>query len=244
MITAPRYLRSLRVQCRGDGFPFTIPAIGKLDALEFHEKVTYIIGDNGSGKSTLLEAIAIALRINPEGGNRNTRFSLLGTESDLNEHLILEKTGRRIPDAFFLRGETLFNLYVAAHQDALENPGHTWSSHGYGDLKNRSHGEGLLDLVAEKMRDGVYLFDEPEGGLGIDRQMQFLTEMHRLVSNGSQVIISTHSPVILAYPHAFIYQLSDSGASRVAYEATKPFTLTQLFVSHHRRVLKELLEGD
>ncbi len=243
MLNDVRYVRSLQIRDRCDGYPFTIPSISKLDALEFHDKVTYIIGDNGSGKSTILEAIAIALRINPEGGNRNTRFSLLNTESELHKHITVVKTGKRIPDAFFLRGETLFNLYVAAHNDAVENPGFTWSIHGYGNLKNQSHGEGLLELIASKMHTGVYLFDEPEGGLGVDRQMQFLSEVHRLVSNGSQVIISTHSPIVLAYPDSLIYHLSDTGAALVEYETTKPFRLTHLFVSHYQRMLKELLDN-
>ena len=91
MLNDVRYVRSLQIRDRCEGYPFTIPSINKLNALEFHEKVTYIIGDNGSGKSTILEAIAIALRINPEGGNRNTRFSLLNTESELHKHITVVK---------------------------------------------------------------------------------------------------------------------------------------------------------
>src|SRR6187402_3606139 len=64
-------------------YPFSIPAIGSLETLELHPKVTYFVGENGSGKSTLLEAIADSLRINPEGGSKNFSFSTRASHSAL-----------------------------------------------------------------------------------------------------------------------------------------------------------------
>ena len=52
-----------------ESFPFNIPAIREMELLEFHPKITFLVGENGSGKSTLLEAIAIRLGYGVEGGN-------------------------------------------------------------------------------------------------------------------------------------------------------------------------------
>ncbi len=239
-----RYLVGLEVINKVNEYPFTIPSIRNFSRCDLHDKVTYFIGDNGCGKSTLLEAIAISLRINAEGGNRNTRFSLLKSESVLCDHMVVNRTSKRIPDAFFFRSETIFSLFVAAHNDEIENPGFAWNVHGWKDLQKMSHGEGHLELIVRKMENGVYIFDEPEAGLGIDKQLQFIAEIDRLVRNGSQIIITTHSPVILSYPDAVIYKLSDQGPQQVRYEESKPFELMKMFMTHHRKMIKELTADD
>jgi predicted ATPase len=235
-----KYLLGLEIINKTNEYPFTIPSITNFKNCVLHDKVTYFIGDNGCGKSTLLEAIAISLRINAEGGNRNTRYSLLKTESTLCNHILVTKTGVVIPDAFFFRAETLFSLFIAAHNDEKDNPGYSWGVHGWSGLDKMSHGEGHLELIMNKMENGVYIFDEPESGLGIDKQFQFISEIDRLVKNGSQVIIATHSPVILSYPDSIIYRLSDNGYDIVTLEESKPFQMTKMFISHHKKIVKEL----
>jgi len=64
-----------------DDYPFSIPAIGRLQEIEFEQPVTFFIGENGSGKSTLLEAIAVGWGLNPEGGSRNFNFSTRASHS-------------------------------------------------------------------------------------------------------------------------------------------------------------------
>lgn len=49
-------------------YPWTIPALAKLERLELHPHVTFFVGENGSGKSTLVEALAIKAGFNREGG--------------------------------------------------------------------------------------------------------------------------------------------------------------------------------
>ena len=244
MLISKGLLKSLEIVNRTDEYPFTIKSISKITEIKFHPSVTYIVGDNGSGKSTILEAIAISLGINPEGGNKNIRFSLLKTESALSRHILINKTGRKIKDAFFFRAETMFNLYVAAKVDEDENPGFSWGAHGYKDLKNKSHGEGHLEIISNKMSEGIYLFDEPESGLAVDKQFQFISEIQRLIGNGSQVIIATHSPIILSYPDCVIYNLDDSGISTIEYEDSKAYKLTKLFMSHRKRIISELITDD
>ena len=43
---------------RWDEYPFNIPAIASLGALEIKSRVCFFVGENGTGKSTLLEAVA------------------------------------------------------------------------------------------------------------------------------------------------------------------------------------------
>ena len=64
-------------------YPFDIPCLKNVEKLDFHPKVTYLIGENGMGKSTLLEAIAVGLGFNAEGGSKNFNFNTQPTHSIL-----------------------------------------------------------------------------------------------------------------------------------------------------------------
>src|SRR5258707_3400879 len=98
-------------------YPYCIPAVRELYGLEFHPKVTFIVGENGSGKSTLLEAIATAWGFNPEGGTKNFNFGTRRSHSELHEALTLVKGIKRAKDGFFLRAESFFN--VATEIDSI-----------------------------------------------------------------------------------------------------------------------------
>ncbi len=218
-------------------YPFSIAAIRNTVGFDLHEKVTYLIGDNGCGKSTLLEAIAVRLGLNQEGGNLNTRFRTIDDVSQLATWIRIVKSTRRYDSAFFFRAETMYNLYSAAIKDG-------WAIHGWDGLHHRSHGEGHIDVISKKMRNGFYIFDEPESALSIEKQLEFLVTVHDLIGNGSQVIIATHSPIILSYPHARILDLTPDGLAPIAYEETKPFKMMKSFVNNHRRYLAELLKDE
>ncbi|MFQ9802351.1 MAG: AAA family ATPase [Clostridia bacterium] len=51
----------------GDRYFLSIPAIQNLDALDFHSRTTFFVGENGTGKSTLLEAIAVKIWLQSRG---------------------------------------------------------------------------------------------------------------------------------------------------------------------------------
>jgi predicted ATPase len=218
-----------------DAYPFHLPAIRSLERLELHPAVTFFIGENGSGKSTLLEALAVKLRFNAEGGSRNFNFATRETHSPLHEFLTLERRGH-FTDAWFLRAESFYN--VASQIDDLGVAG------GYGgqSLHAQSHGESFLALLTNRLQgDGVYLFDEPEAALSPQRQLSVLTLLHRLVYHRSQLVIATHSPILLAYPHARIYEFGPHGIRETRYEETEHFLITRDFLNRPARMLEILL---
>ncbi|AVP96197.1 AAA family ATPase [Ahniella affigens] len=217
--------------------PFDLPWLGDFHALDLHPKVTFFVGENGSGKSTLLEAIAVAWGFNPEGGSKNFRFSTEATHSHLHEFLTLVKGVRRPKDGFFLRAESFYN--VATEVASLG----VGAAYGEDALHEQSHGESFMSLVTHRFRGkGLYILDEPEAALSPSRQLSLLSRLHDLVRDDSQIIIATHSPILMAYPDAWIYTLGDQGLERVQYEDTEHFRITRDFLKHPERFLRQLLE--
>ena len=227
-------------------YPFNIPAVHSLHRLEFHPQVTYFIGENGSGKSTLLEAIAILEGFNPEGGSRNFNFSTANTHSNLADYLRCAAGARRVrtSDSYFLRAESFYNVSTETDRVARERDPEEFYKKNYGgkSLHVRSHGESFFALIMHRFRgNGLYLLDEPESALSPKRQLSFLTRMHDLLATGSQFIIATHSPIILAYPHSTIYHFSADGINSIRYEDTDHFQITQMFLTRREAMLRELL---
>ena len=226
-------------------YPFNLPAVRTLDQLEFHPKVTFFIGENGSGKSTLLEAIAVALGFNAEGGSKNFQFSTRRSHSVLHEHLRIAKGFKRPRTGFFLRAESFFNVATEIEQlDAEPGLGApVINSYGGHSLHEQSHGESFLTLLTERFHgQGLYILDEPEAALSPQRQLAVLSRMHDLVCEGSQFVIATHSPLLMAYPDACIYQCGAEGVATVAYDDTEHVRVTRDFLADPRRMLSRLLE--
>ena len=218
-------------------YPYTVPAIRDLTALPFHPKVTFLVGENGSGKSTLLEAVAVACGLNPEGGSRNFNFATRASHSPLDKSIRLVKTVATPRDSFFLRAESFFN--VATQVDELK----VTKSYGGKSLHEQSHGESFFALFQNRFGpNGLYLLDEPEAALSPQRQLQFLSLMHIYVRAGCQFVIATHSPIIMAYPDACIYQLDANGIREVAYTETEHYSVTRGFLSNPAKSLRILLD--
>ena len=221
-------------------YPFSIPCIRQLEKLTLHPAVTFLVGENGSGKSTLLEAIAMKLGFSAEGGTKNFRFSTKDTHSTLHEFLRTGRRPKRETDHFFLRAESFYTLMTA-----VEDYETTYQSWGGIAPHQRSHGEAFLTLMLNKMRgNGLYLFDEPEAALSPKRQMAALVRLHDLVRKNSQFIIATHSPILLAYPFATIYECNENGLKEVFYEETEVFRSTRDFVQNPARFVNSLLAGE
>jgi len=220
------------------GYPYDLPVVDALRGhpLRFHPQVTYLIGENGTGKSTLLEAMAVVLGFNPEGGTRNLRFSTQDTHSALGDHLRVAK-GKRAHRGFFFRAESFYNVATAIDEIGV--------AEYYGDrsLHAQSHGEAFLSLARTQFgNDGLFLLDEPEAALSPGRQLNILSLLHQSVGAGSQYVIATHSPILMAYPNAWIYALTGSGLERIAYDDTEHVQITRNFLASPARMLRYLFE--
>lgn len=214
-----------------DAYPFCLPAVRHLDVLKFHPKVTFLVGENGSGKSTLLEAIAVSFGFNPEGGTKNFTFSNRSSHSDLHKFIRLGKGVRRPTDGFFLRAESFFNLGTAIEQ-LDEGPGGPPIIGAYGgkSLHEQSHGESFLALLMKRFKgNGLYVLDEPEAALSPRRQIEALERIDALANAGSQFIIATHSPMLMAYADAWLYQCTDAGLVLTTAQETDHYRVMQNF---------------
>ena len=208
--------------------------------------VTILVGENGVGKSTLLEAIAVAAGFNPEGGSINFQFSTADTHSPLYRCLGLIRGTRRPRDGFFLRAESFYN--VATNVDELaELPGGEVFMERYGgqSLHAQSHGESFLSLVLNRfVPDGLYLLDEPEAALSPTRQMTLLCRLYALSRQGCQILLSTHSPILLALPGATVYELRSDGIHQVDWKDTEHYQITRRFLDAPEQMLRLLLESE
>lgn len=211
----------------------------EMDELTFHSRVTFLVGENGVGKSTLIEAIAVALGFNPEGGSKNFCFSTADTHSDLFNYLTISRGIKNPKDGFFLRAESFYN--VASNIDDL-GPGLV-SNYGGISLHKQSHGESFLSLVENRFRgNGLYILDEPEAALSPTRLLRLLYNINELVKNGSQFIIATHSPILMAYPGSDVLLLSEDAIESVDYKTTEHYIITKRFLDAPERVFNEMFD--
>lgn len=228
-------------------YPFCLPAVRNLHTLEFHPRVTFLVGENGSGKSTLLEALAVASDLNAEGGSRNFNFATRESHSHLDRFLRLARNPISPHNLFFLRAESYFNVATEIERMDKE-PGFGLKiieAYGGRSLHEQSHGESFFALFQHRFRpNGLYFLDEPEAALSPTRQMSFLHILHELCGQGCQFVIATHSPIIMAYPDAWIYVLGAHGAVRTPYEETEHYQVTRTFLANPQKVLRRLLEDE
>ena len=224
-----------------DRYPFSIPAVRGLGLLRFHPGVTFLVGENGSGKSTLIEAIAVAAGFNAEGGSKNFQFSTRSSESELWKALELGRGVRREKDGFFLRAESYFNVATQ-----LEELGVPLKYYGGKSPHEQSHGESFLALATHRFAgEGLYILDEPEAALSPGRQLALLRIIHLLVAGrGSQFVIATHSPILMAYPEALLYHLHPDGIATIAYEETEHYRITRDFLNQREAYLHHLLREE
>lgn len=237
----------LRQTPERDSYLRALPAVRWLlehKTLFFPADVTFLIGENGTGKSTLLEAIAVAAGFNAEGGSKNFSFSTRATHSELCACLSVSR--QSYPrDGFFLRAESFYN--VATNIDELDEApglgGHLIDSYGGVSLHKQSHGESFLSLVENRFGgQGLYLLDEPEAALSPARLLSLMVHIRDLVQKNSQFIIATHSPILMAFPGAHIYQFSERGIESVEYRQTEHYQLTKAFLDNPDKMLGYLFE--
>ena len=227
-----------------DAYPFSIPALHDLDELVLDPGVTFFAGENGSGKSTLVEAIAVAAGFNPEGGSRHAQLSTRDSQSPLHRHLRLVKGARKFRDGYFLRAESFFNVATYIENMRREyGGGGALVPYGGRSLHEQSHGESFIALIKNRFGpNSFFVLDEPEAALSVRGVLALMRRMHDLVADGSQFVISTHSPILLGYPGATIYFLSEQGIAKTPYESTEVVDLTRSFLADRDQFLRHLFE--
>lgn len=235
----PPFLRAARLDGPpADAYPFDIPAVRCLDELEY-SAVTVFAGDNGSGKSTIVEALAIAAGFNAEGGSLNLNFETHPTHSSLADHIVLE-WHQRPKWGWFLRAETFYGMATYIERD--DDP-YGGLKHIFPDFHNRSHGQSFQTLLDTRFNSaGLYLLDEPESALSFQGQLGLLSRMHQLVAEGAQFIVSTHSPLLMAFPGARLYELDEDGAHATDFDDLRVVELWRRFLDHPDSLLRHLWE--
>ena len=206
-------------------YPFCLPFLRDEFDLNFDRSITIIAGENGTGKSTLLEGIAVLAGYDEAGGGKGYR--------PVDHSNAIEALGGKLSSAFraswlpkvtkgwFFRAESFFS--VARYLDEVSSP--------YADFLSHSHGEGFMRFFEERcQRQGIYIFDEPESALSPARQMEFLKLMRRMDQSGRcQIIMATHSPVLMAYPDARLLRLSKYGLEPVTVKETDHYKVMREF---------------
>jgi predicted ATPase len=243
---SPPFLKRIRekesVAINRDQYPFDTSLFGGdvLD-IEINKAVCIIVGENGTGKSTLLEAIAYNCGFSAQGGNKN--HNLGQNDSDVLSDKLIFSWIPKINNGFFLRAETLHSFILDIDKMARETGDDIYNSYGGKSLDKQSHGEAFISIFENRFgRSGIYILDEPEAALSPSRQLEFLKIIKNMEDSGiSQVIIATHSPLIMAYPGAQLMKISESGVSHTTLEDTPHFRFLQTFYDDPRTFIERSL---
>ena len=223
------YLRRIwldvqRIEDRA-AYPFCLPFLHDEFELSFDHPITIIVGENGAGKSTLLEGIAVLAGYDEAGGGKgympvDHSKAIEVSGGELSEALRASWLPK-ITNGWFFRAESFFS--VARYLDAVGSDSANFLSF--------SHGEGFLRFFEERcQRQGIFIFDEPESALSPSRQMEFLKLLRRMEqSTICQVVMATHSPMLMAYPNAQLLRLSKYNIEPVTVEQTEHYKVMREF---------------
>ena len=246
-------------------FPYDIPAVRYAKNIALSKTVTFIVGDNGTGKSTLLESLAFRLQLpHIDGSSYNTRS--FQAAKKLANYIELSWGIKRSVGCFFraedfgdyvnsvdrsdagtfsyLEGEVDDQVLKEIRDSANYQLFHMRKNYGQ-ELQSFSHGEAYLHVLHQKIaRRGIFILDEPEASLSPSRQLSliYFIQQH-LADHASQFIIATHSPMVLAFPGATIYEISEEGMEKKSLEETEHFSLTKSFLNNPEMYLRYLGES-
>ncbi|WP_246524631.1 AAA family ATPase [Sphingobium phenoxybenzoativorans] len=214
-------------------YPFSLPLVRSGLDLQFDKPVTILVGENGTGKSTLLEAIAHLAGFSDAGGAQG--MQAVEPSSSSGGALGARLRGAWLPQVkqgWFFRAETFFS--VARYLDGA----------GGMDYLSASHGEGFLDFFEDRLsRQGIYILDEPEAALSPQKQFEFLKLLRRIQYAGNaQVIMATHSPILMALPDADLWQMEQFGMRPVSLEDTAHFRLYREFILYPHETVEAMIE--
>lgn len=220
---------ALALAPRGE-WPASVPAVRQLldEGMDF-SPLTILVGENGSGKSTIVEAVAGAFGLNVEGGTHNAMQHTQRTESGLLDHLQLVRSGGSSKKGVFLRAETMHGHL--SYLSELNSGRHNF----------QSHGESFIEFFTDRAGiSGLWIFDEAESALSFHGCLALMSQIVELLAQGSQVIVSTHSPILASLPQATIYELGEWGFQRTSYDELEMVKNWRLYLDDPERFLRHL----
>jgi len=223
-----------------DAYPFNLTLFRRSNEIEFHKNLTFFVGENGSGKSTLLEAISKRCGFHIWRGHSRTRYETNPYEKTFYRYLSLEWSNGRVPGSFFA-ADIYRNFARNLDEWASMDPS-MLSYFGGKSLMSQSHGQSLMSLFRARYRiKGLYLLDEPESALSPRSQLELISVLKDMSTQGhAQFIIATHSPILLACPDADILSFDKREIQPVAYEDTDYYKLYKEFMQDRERFLAKL----
>jgi len=253
---------------QGNGYPFHLPLVQTFEGLEFQAPVVFFVGENGSGKSTLMEAIACSVNLPTVGAESVKTDPTLFHIRELAKYAKVTWS-KRVQRGFYLRAEDFFGYakQVNTTRSELEAELRRVDSeyanrsrfayqqartpfvgqlsdieHRYGNgLDAQSHGESFLKLFQSRfVPGGLYLLDEPEVPLSPLRQLSLLSMLREMEKQDAQFIIATHSPILMAYPGAIIYNFDRLPPEITAYDELEHVKLTRDFLANPNMFLRHL----
>jgi len=141
---------------------------------EFRKGLNVLVGENASGKSTILGLMGKNDPFNKWKGVFSIK--LIDTEKNKFRFLDTEKDNPRLKNI-----------------ESSKNIGYQLASHF------ASHGEAMLPLIktCKYFKNEIIFIDEPEAGISLKNQKAILRALKASVKNGCQVIITTHSYVLI-----------------------------------------------
>lgn len=206
--------------------------------LSFENSITILVGENGTGKSTVLEALAHMAGFNDAGGgvgmNAVQQSAFSGSDGGGLGARLKSAWLPQVKQGWFFRAETFFS--VARYLDDVGSP--------YADFLSASHGEGFLHFFEERLsRQGIYFLDEPESALSPQKQFEFLKLLRRMQrANNCQVVMATHSPILMAMPDAALWKIDNFGIGPTRLEETEHFRIYREFVLYPHETVEAMID--
>lgn len=242
-----------------DVYPFSVPALRHLQRLEFKTPITFFAGNNGSGKSTLLEGLAAGMTAYAIGnhGQVTSDLYLQHAETVAKSFYFARKKYPKI--RMFLRAEDVLGYIRRQNEEALDDfrwerekalkkgenfPEETPETFRRivrnNILDRRSHGEGFMDIMQQRLHGaGLYFLDEPESPLSMQKQLELAALIRHAADRGGQLIIATHSPVLLAIPEATIYHFDEDGITERLYDELETIIFLRRFLDSPSKYLSD-----
>jgi predicted ATPase len=223
-----------------DCYPFNLNIFQDTASIAFSRPVTFFVGENGSGKSTLLKAVCQNCGIHIWEDNEHSRFQYNQYEGELCRYIDVKWTHKPVPGSFF-SSQIFYDFARYLDEWARVDPG-MLEYFGGNSLLTQSHGESFIAFFTSRYkRKGLYFMDEPETALSPKSQLKLLKVLKEMSTGGrAQFIITSHSPILLAYPDAVLYDFNSSPIEPVTYEGTEYFKIYRDFINNKDKYLEDL----